>query len=315
MTRPLRAAVVGAGHLGRFHAQKYFDLPDVELSAVVDIDLDRAREVAAPWGAAAYTSHRELAASIDVASVVVPTCMHYEVARDLLEAGVHVLVEKPFTASLDEGHDLIARSARRGRVLQVGHVERFNPVAETLLAEVERPLFIESHRIAPFKPRGTDVDVVLDLMIHDIDLVLQLVSSPIVQIDASGSPVVSARTDIANARIQFADGCVANLTASRVSAKSQRQMRVFQRNAYFSADLGNRTLGIHRKRGNGHDAGELSVERLQLDTGDALASEIRDFLRCVQDGCEPVVSGADGLRALQIAREVAGRIEAAALRL
>jgi predicted dehydrogenase len=310
VTSPLRAAVVGAGHLGRFHAEKYATLPDVELAAVVDIDLDRARLVAAASGGAALGDHRLLAERVDVASVAVPTCLHYEITRDLLEAGIHVLVEKPFTSSIDQGRDLIDRSKLCGRVLQVGHVERFNPVTRALLQRVEQPLFIEAHRIAPFKPRGTDVDVVLDLMIHDIDLILQLVRSPVVRIDATGSPVLSANIDIANARIQFADGCVANLTASRVSGKSERQLRIFQRNAYFSADLGNRRLSAYRKAGDGAESVDLQVERIELDADDALAAQIRDFLRCVTDGSAPQVSGSDGLRALQAAVEVVRCIQA-----
>jgi predicted dehydrogenase len=308
--RRLRAAVVGAGHLGRFHAEKYAAMHDVELAAVVDTDLERARHVAAPSGASVYADHHSLAGKVDVASVVVPTVLHYSIARDLLQAGIHVLVEKPFTASVDEGRELISHAVRCKRVLQVGHIERFNPVTQALLARVDTPMFIEMHRIAPFKPRGTDVDVVLDLMIHDIDVMLQLVQSPIVQIDASGGPVLTSSIDIANARVQFANGCVANLTASRVSAKSERRMRVFQRNAYFSADLGNRALSVYRKGDDSPGSVGLQSERLELNEEDALEEEISAFLACVHDGSTPLVSGADGLLALQVATEVTHCIHA-----
>jgi predicted dehydrogenase len=308
--RPLRAAVVGAGHLGRFHAEKYAVMAGVELTAVVDIDLERATRVAASTGGAALDDHLHLIDRVDVASVVVPTRFHYQVARDLLEAGIHVLVEKPFTASVDEGRDLIERSAMCGRVLQVGHIERFNPAIEALREHVEAPRFIEAYRIAPFDTRGSDVDVVLDLMIHDIDLILQLVRSPIVQIDASGSPVLTSSVDIANARFRFANGCVANLTASRVGNKRERRMHVFQRDACFSADLGNRSLMLHR-RCAGSDGPGLASQRLELQANDPLAMEIHAFVDCVNQGGVPPVTGSDGLLALQTAFEVLCRIDAA----
>jgi predicted dehydrogenase len=308
--RPLRAAVVGAGHLGKFHAEKYAGMPGVELAAVVDIDLERAEQVAASAGGMAFGDHLDLVDRVDLASVVVPTRFHYAVARDLLDAGIHVLVEKPFTASVVEGRDLIQRSALCGRVLQVGHIERFNPAIEALRERIKEPRFIEAYRIAPFDARGTDVDVVLDLMIHDIDLVLQLVRSPIVQIDASGSPVLTSNVDIANARLRFANGCVANLTASRVGGKRERRIHVFQKNACFSADLGNRRLAVHHRR-EGVDGPELASELLQLEANDALAAEIHAFVECINHGGVPPVTGSDGLLALQTAFEVLCRIEAA----
>jgi predicted dehydrogenase len=311
--RPLRAAVVGAGHLGRFHAEKYAGMPGVELTAVVDIDLERATCVAASAGGIAFDDHRDLVDRVDLASVVVPTSLHYPVARDLLEAGIHVLVEKPFTASVDEGRDLIERSAQCGRVLQVGHIERFNPAIRALCERIEEPRFIEAYRIAPFNGRGTDVDVVLDLMIHDIDLMLQLVRSPIVQIDASGSPVLSGSVDIANARFRFANGCVANLTASRVGGKRERRIHVFQRDACFSADLGSRRLMRHHRR-DGVAGPELASEFVDLEANDPLAAEIDAFVACVNQGGVPPVTGADGLLALQTACEVLCRIEAAPVR-
>jgi predicted dehydrogenase len=309
--QPLRAAVVGAGHLGRFHAEKYARMHGVELAAVVDVDLERATRVAASAGGAAMEDHRGLIDRVDIASVVVPTRFHYQVARDLIDAGIHVLVEKPFAASVDEGRDLIRRSVDGGRVLQVGHIERFNPAVDALREHIVAPRFIEAYRIAPFDARGTDVDVVLDLMIHDIDLMLQLVRSPIVQIDASGSPVLTERVDIANARFRFANGCVANLTASRVGSKRERRIHVFQRDACFSADLGNRRLTLHHRR-EGAAGPELASERIDLEPNDPLAAEISAFVDCVKRGGVPPVTGSDGLRALQTACEVLRRIDAGA---
>jgi predicted dehydrogenase len=308
--RPLRAAVVGAGHLGRFHAEKYAGMPGIELAVVVDVDFERAARVAALAGSAALADHRGLFERVDLASVVVPTRFHYPVARDLLDAGIHVLVEKPFTASVDEGRDLIRRSAACGRVLQVGHIERFNPAVEALCQRVSEPRFIEAYRIAPFDDRGSDIDVVLDLMIHDIDLMLQLVRSPIVQVDASGSAVLSSNVDIANARFRFANGCVANLTASRVGGKRERRIHVFQRDACFSADLGSRRLALHHRR-DGPGGPELASRLVDLEASDPLEAEISALIDCINHGRAPPVTGSDGLLALQTAFEVLRRIECA----
>lgn len=310
--RSLTAAVIGVGHLGGHHARKYANCPDVDLAAVVDVDGKRGHQIAAETGSRLLTDYRELIGQVDLVSVVVPTSCHFEVTRDLLAAGIHVLVEKPITATIAEGRELVALARARGCVLQVGHLERFNPVVEELAARVEQPMFIESHRIAPFGLRGTDVNVVLDLMIHDIDLILNLVGEPVVRIDASGSPILSSELDIANARIQFASGCVANLTASRVSHKRERRMRIFQHNAYLSADLCNPTLDIYRKTDSEEmfpGIPSISNERLELGPGDALNSEIRAFIACVRDGTPPLVSGADGLRALETASEIIRQLE------
>lgn len=310
--KPLRAAVVGVGHLGRYHAQKYANCPGVELTAVVDTDAERAGQVAADSGAQVYSDHRQLIGKVDLASIVVPTSYHYAVARDLLQAGVHVLVEKPITANLAQGQELVSAAEAAGCVLQVGHLERFNPVMEALVARVESPMFIESYRIAPFGMRGTDVDVVLDLMIHDIDLILNLVGSPVERVDANGAPILSPELDIANARIQFANGCVANLTASRISQKRERRMRIFQPNAYLSADFHQPTLEIYRKASTEMYPGipDVQAERLELEPGDALDAEIRAFVHSVQHGLPPLVSGPDGLQALQTANEIVRQLQA-----
>lgn len=308
--RKLRAAVVGVGYLGRYHAQKYLRYPGVELRAVVDIDPGRARRIAAEAGVQAYRDHRRLIGKVDLASVVVPTAAHFGVARDLLEAGIHVLMEKPMTATPGQGRALIELAAAKGLVLQVGHVERFNPVARALWERVDEPRYIESLRLAPFQPRGTDINVVLDLMIHDIDLILRLVHSPLQRIDASGAPVLSHQTDIANARLQFANGCVANVTASRVSPKAVRRMHLFQRDAWLTADFGHQTLDIYRgQQGNGENALAMTGERLELAPGDALEQEIRAFVDSVRRGEPAAVSGDEGLRALETAMDVMHQVE------
>ena len=306
MTRH-RCAVVGAGYLGRFHAQKYAAIARAELVGVADPDPAARARLSAELGVAVVADHRELLGRVDAVSVATPTVLHHAVARDFLAAGAHVLVEKPFTATADEARELIGLAARHGRVLQVGHLERFNPVIVAIEREVVQPRFIESNRLAPFKPRGTDVSVVLDLMIHDIDLIQNVVRAPIVSIDAVGAPVFTDEVDIANARIRFGDGCVADVTASRISLKSERKLRVFQADAYLSLDLQQKLLTIVRRPGRLPDGmPKVDVEERSFGQGDALLAEIESFLDAVEGRCAPVVSGADGLRAL----ETAGRIAA-----
>ena len=311
MTATLRAGVVGTGHLGSLHARKYQALNGVELAAVADVDPEQARRAAGDETTRVLTDHRSLAEEVDLASVVVPTGLHYEVARDLLNAGVHVLVEKPITSTLEEARALIDLAEQKGLVLQVGHLERFNPAVQALAEYGGEPLFIESHRIAPFNPRGTDVNVILDLMIHDIDLIQQLVKSPLEEIRANGVPVLTDNTDIANARLAFANGCVANVTASRVSQKSQRSMRIFQRDTYFLVDMGEHKLQI-RRRGSGEShpgIPNIESEDRELERGDALLAEIESFVDCVRHNLVPVVTGTDGLRALEAASEITRLLE------
>jgi predicted dehydrogenase len=249
MSTPLRAAVIGVGYLGRFHAQKYASLPDVELVGVVDAHPETARRVAKELGVAAFTDYRELldAGRVDLVSVASTTETHHAVARDCLAAGVHVLAEKPITVTVAQADELVALADAKKLVLQVGHLERFNPAWLAVKDKITRPVFIEAHRMAPFKARGIDVSVVLDLMIHDLDLILPLVGSPVADLRASGVSVLTDGIDIANARIEFANGCVANLTASRTSTASLRRLRVFQHHEYISIDFGDRRIGISRK--------------------------------------------------------------------
>jgi predicted dehydrogenase len=302
----LRAAVIGVGYLGNFHAQKYCALPGVELVGVADNDPKRAAEVAAALGTQAYCNHRELIGKVDAVSVVVPTQYHHDVARDFLAAGVHVLIEKPITVTIEEADELIALAEKNGLVFQVGHLERFNPVLLALDDVLQDPLFIESVRIAPFKPRGTDVNVVLDLMIHDIEIIQHIVKSPVERVDAIGAPVFTGEEDIANARIVFENGCIANVTASRISLKSERKMRIFQHNAYINLDFQNRKVLVAQK-GNGElfpGIPNVKVDERELGEADALLCEIESFLSAIREGKQPKVSGRDGRMALETALKI-----------
>jgi predicted dehydrogenase len=303
----LRAAVIGVGYLGRFHAQKYAAIEDVELVGVVDADRRRAEEVAVEVGTAAYDDYRALLERVDLVSIVVPTQHHFPVARDCLAAGCHILLEKPITQTVEEAEQLIALARDKGLIFQVGHLERFNPAVLALKGILKNPLFIESHRLAPFKPRGTDVNVVLDLMIHDIDIILTMVGSPVRSVNSVGVPVLSGEVDIANARLQFENGCVANVTASRVTPKAERKIRIFQADAYISIDYQERKVAIYRKGGEGMPIPGLPNVTMDLKTfeqGDALLAEIRSFVDAVRSGAAPVVTGEDGKRALELALQI-----------
>ena len=305
--RAIRCAVFGAGHFGRYHAQKYAALPGVELVAVVDPDLARARALAAEVGTSAATSIDEVAGSIEAASVAVPTHAHHDVATRLLEAGIHVLIEKPIAETIEQADALVALAAARGRILQVGHLQRFLLRRMQVAERVFRPLYIEATRIAPFKPRGTDVGVVLDLMIHDIDLILALVQSPVLAVDAVCAPVVTTSEDLVNARLRFANGCVATATASRIGFKTERRLRIFQPESYISIDLAERRMvEIHRGEGPGIVPGLPGIARHEATwaDGDDLLAEIADFVDCVREGRQPLVTGADGRRALETAMRV-----------
>ena len=320
----IRAAVIGAGYLGRFHAQKYTQLADCTLVGVVDTRSSTAERVAVELGVRPVQDYRTLLGEVDAVSIATPTPTHSEIALAFLQSGAHVLVEKPITESTAQAQALIDAARRAGRVLQVGHLERFNPAilaAEALLTE---PRFIECHRLAPFRERGTDVNVVLDLMIHDIDLLQMIVGSPLAALDAIGTPVFSGEMDIANARLRFQNGCVANVTASRVSLKTERKLRVFRDDAYLSIDLQQKILTVIRKRQSGAPGAAVSlaellaggdlpvqIEEQSYEQGDALRAEIEAFLAAIR-GLGPVkVSGEDGLRALRTAIAITARVRGA----
>lgn len=303
MTR-IRTAVIGTGYLGRFHAEKYAQIDGSELVAVVDVDRERAAAVAERQRTAALQDYRLLEGRVDAVSVVVPTPLHCQISEFFLQRGVHVLVEKPMTSTVAEAERLIRIARASGCVLQVGLLERYNPAVLAVRGRLRRPLFIEAHRIAPFQARGTDVSVVLDLMIHDIDLILSLVDAPIARIDTVGVPVLSGEVDIANARLAFANGCVANVTASRVSNKTERRMRVFESDAYVSMDFKQQSVDIRRRR-----AGAIETEILRHAEGDALRAQLESFLDAVRRGAPPLVSAADGKRALETALAIGAQLQ------
>jgi predicted dehydrogenase len=306
----MRTAVIGAGYLGRFHAQKYASLDGSKLVGIADPSTSARAALSAELGVPAHADYRDLFGAVDAVSVVTPTPLHFEVAKAFLESGASVLVEKPMTVTIAEGEQLIAIAERANKVLQVGHLERFNAAVQAVQPTLTVPRFIESARLAPFKHRGTDVDVVLDLMIHDIDLILSIVRSPVVAIDAIGSSVFSKEIDIANARLRFANGCVANATASRVSLKTERKLRLFQDDAYISVDLQQKILTVIRKApGMGADGmPQVAIEENTYQQGDALKVEIEAFLRAVATGGAPAVSGEDGLLALRTAVSITEQV-------
>jgi len=303
--RKLRAAVVGVGYLGQFHAEKLAAAPGVELVAVVDADPARARAIAAKHGCAAHGDPRAILGAVDLASIAAPTAQHHAVALPFLEAGVHVLVEKPIAVTLAEADALIAAARKGGALLAVGHLQRFNPAFRALSGALAKPLFIDCERLSGFKQRGIDVDVVLDLMIHDLDLVLSMTGkSEVTQVSACGFQVLTDSIDIASVRLEFADGCVANLSASRVSQQPVRKLRVFQADGYASADLQAGKLRIVRRDPR---QGGIAEEESSFEDRDELRAEIADFVGAAQGGRGPLVGGEDGRRALALALEV-GRL-------
>ena len=305
---PIAVGVVGVGYAGSLHAAKYAALPAARLVGVADIDEGRAREVGERHQVPAVTDYRDLLGRVRCVSIAVPTQQHYPVARDFLAAGVDVLVEKPIASTVSDGAKLVELARENGCILQVGHLERFNPIVRRLTDFISAPRFIECHRLAPFTTRGTDVDVVLDLMIHDIDVMSSLVAAPVSSIDATGVAVLTDKPDIANARIRFEDGCVANVTASRVSIKRERKIRFFQPDAYISLDYDAKTAQVYRMEDRSLGWEGIRGHPIATENGDALLDQAESFLESVAARRDPVVTGEDGLRALDIASRVSRRI-------
>jgi len=306
----IRMAVIGVGYLGRFHAEKISALKGAELTAVVDADMDRAREIARNLRTRAAASHEEVLGDIDAAVIAAPTGAHARIAEDLLSAGKDVLCEKPMTATLEEADRLIRLAGEQGRILQVGHLERFNPAVEGLLERGKDALFIEADRIAPFKGRALDVDVAMDLMIHDLDIILALVGEEPCEIRASGVPVLGGgHPDIVNARLEFPGGCVANLTASRLALKDERKMRVFQMDAYMSVDFRKRRLlvvnNVEFRVGR---LPKVKAERPRFAGRDPLEEELKSFVRCVTERTPPRVGGEQGRAALAAALRISEKV-------
>lgn len=313
MSAPLRVGVAGVGSLGQHHARVYAALDGATLAGVHDTDTARAEEIAARHGARACASFDELLAAVDALSIAAPTVAHHALARRALLAGKDVLVEKPMTVTLAEADDLVALARAGGRVLQVGHIERFNPAADVLRAHATRPRFIEVHRLSGFPARSLDIDVVLDVMIHDLDVVLSLDGSEPVQIDAVGVPVLTDKVDIANARLRFASGLIANLTASRVSTERVRKFRVFAPQTYISADFDAREAQVYRLTAAVDGRPDILVERSGARDEEPLRRQLAAFVDAVRGRSQPAVSGQDGRRALALALTILDRIASAAV--
>jgi len=308
--KKLRAAVVGVGYLGRFHAQKYRALEDVELVGVCDLDASAGRAVAESVAARYFADYRDLAGLVDAVTIAASTSAHYALAKFFLERDVHVLVEKPMTRTSRESAELNALAARRGLKLQVGHVERFNTALLSAREGLTGVRFIECHRLAPFKGRGADVNVVLDLMIHDLDVILSLVGARPVNVSAVGIPVLTDDVDIANARIEFANNAIANVTASRASTSAQRMVRVFQPNQYVAIDFGGGEVRRVTRTGSPSDGmAALKSESWNLEKGDALLAETRSFVDAIVADKPCEVSGEDGYAALELAERIVAEIE------
>jgi predicted dehydrogenase len=305
-----RIGVIGVGYLGRLHAQKMASFDDVDFVGISDTSAAHGEAVSKEYSVPFFPDHRALLKKVDAVSIAVPTTAHYRIAMDAMKAGVHVLLEKPIAATVREGRALVREAQKRKLVFQIGHLERFNPAVVSAASILTEPRFIECHRLGPFGGRGTDVDVVLDLMIHDIDLILSFVRSPVTRIHAVGVPVISPNIDIANARLLFANGCVANITASRVSARKQRKIRIFQSDAYLSMDFVENTIQIFRRTWPDGKEGlpELSGEIVETGKSDHLRDEIHAFVECASGNGSPRVTGADGLAALEVAFRILGKM-------
>jgi predicted dehydrogenase len=299
----LRIGVVGVGHIGSNHARLYAEIPSAEFTAVYDVDPFRSRTIGGKFHAAPAKTLDEFIEMVDAASVATPTNTHYAIARSLLAKGKHVLVEKPITDNTAQASELVELATRSGLVLQVGHVERFNPVLGALEAHLTHPRFIEAHRLSPYSERSTDIGVVLDLMIHDLEVILHFVRSPLWSIDAVGVPVLSRSEDIANARLHFEDGCVANVTASRISPERMRKIRIFQEDAYLSLDYQNQSGEIYRRIG-----GHITRDRVEIEREEPLKLQLASFIECASTGREPRVSGSQATAALKLAVEITKRI-------
>lgn len=309
----IRVGVIGVGYLGQYHAEKYSQMDNVNLVGVADIDQARAEAIAARYDSRAFTDYRDLLCKVDAVSIVVPTESHFDVGLESLKRDVDVMIEKPMTTTLEQADKLIEIAETKRRILQVGHLERFNPAVLALKDFLTRPMFIEVHRLSIFKDRSTDVSVVLDLMIHDIDILLNIVKSNIQSIHAAGVPVICDHADIANVRMQFNSGCVANVTASRISTKNQRKIRIFQKDTYISVDFASREITLIRRNEKNSNSVVPGMEFQQMcfTEADVLEDELTSYVQSVSTRKAPVVSGHAGRKALAVALDIMGQVDEA----
>ena len=302
--KKLRVGVVGVGHIGSSHARLYANMPTAELGAIYDVDAGRANSIAKKLGVTVAHSLDQFAQLVDAASICTPTKSHHEIAFPLLQRNKHLLVEKPITENPQHATELAELAATKGLILQVGHVERFNPVLSALEARLTHPRFIEAHRLSPYPNRSTDIGVILDLMIHDLEIILHLVRSPVENIDAVGIPVLSKGEDIANARIRFENGCVANVTSSRISPERMRKIRVFQEDAYLSLDYEKQSGEIYRR-----ESGKITRDKVPIEREEPLKQQLMAFVECAATGRQPRVSGFQATAALELAVEITKKIQ------
>jgi predicted dehydrogenase len=309
----LRSAVVGAGRLGSLHASKYHALDGVRLAYVVDTDRERAEKLAAQFQATALPDYRELRGRADLVSIASPAVTHHEIASHLLNAGCDLLIEKPLATSIEQARELVALAEGTGRIVQAGHLERFNPAVIRLRSIVHAARFVECDRLAPFTERGTDVDVILDLMVHDIDVILSLMSADVVSVEALGVAVLTDTIDVANARIRFSNGLIANLNTSRVAPRRERKIRFFQPDAYISVDYESRRIQVYRKGPppEGSVYPTISAEQIEVPEADPLADEIASFVHAVRRRSTPAVTARDGLRAIELIERIKTSMEQA----
>ncbi|MBF0227021.1 MAG: Gfo/Idh/MocA family oxidoreductase [Desulfobacterales bacterium] len=310
----LRVGVIGVGYLGKFHAEKYSNTEGVELVGVVDTNTKAASEIAEKLGTKPFSDYKEFFGKVDAVSIVTPTPLHFQISMDFLKNGIDVLIEKPITTNVNEADELINYAASKGLIIQVGHLERFNPAVVAIADTVKKPMFIESHRLSMYKERCTDVSVVLDLMIHDIDIILNFVKSPIKSINAAGVPVISSYADIANARLEFQNGCIANVTASRISMKNERKIRLFQKDAYISLNFATREITVISQSDDPSNQTPglipgMQAKQITFTQKDALDDEIKAFVHSVKTREEPLVSGKVGRNALEIALSISEQIK------
>jgi predicted dehydrogenase len=309
--KKIKIGVVGIGHLGNYHLQKYQKLENCEIISVADTIMDRAQKAAGIHNCLAFPDYRAMLGQVDAVSIAVPTAEHHKVARDFLAAGVDVLIEKPICVTVEEANELIELARRNNLILQVGFVERFNPAIMALEKVIEKPLFIEAHRLHPFFERGTDVDVILDLMIHDLDIILKFVNSPLTSVEAVGVPILSDKVDISNVRLSFASGCVANVTASRISSKTMQKIRFFGIEGYHSVDCQKREIVSLGKRINGSGHLEIIQNSIEVGSHDPLEEEIRSFINAVVSRSKPLISGEDARKSLELAIDIIKKMKIA----
>lgn len=303
MDNKLKVAVIGVGYLGEHHARIYSSMEEVELVGIADTDIDRAESIAAKYNTKAFHNYKDLFGKVRAVSIVTPTVLHYQIALDFIRQNTDVMIEKPVSTTVSQANSLIVEADSRGVIIQVGHIERFNPALRIMSEHIKNPRFIESHRVGPFVGRATDVNVILDMMIHDIDIVLSIVKSDVTDIRAVGTPVLTSHIDIANARLEFANGCIADLTASRISREKIRKIRIFQPDTYLSLDYAQQTLTMYRRIIEDNSP-KIIEDKITPEKEEPLYAELRSFINAVVSGKRPLVSCEDGRDALAIALKV-----------